>query len=136
MDEIGYLAQTYGGQLSRQSERNLPQIKFSHSIFSVSRREAHDYAGMHIGLLVALLSNCGREIIITECKMNSNRIFNQVHMIEIILGMEEWLKHGDSTRNQIECLSDVFDDFVHKINLNGQREGMGTKLIKNHLYFI
>ena len=48
-------------------------------------------------------------------------------MIEIILGMEEWLKHGDPTRNQIECLSDIFDNFVHEINLNGQREGMGTK---------
>ena len=107
MDEIGYLDQTYGCQLSRQSERNFPWTKFSHSILSVSRREAHDYAGMHIGLLVALLSDCGREIIITECKINLNRIFDQVHMIEIILGMEEWLKHGDPTRNQIEYLSDV-----------------------------
>ena len=60
LEDIGYLAQTYGGQLSRQSERNLPRTKFSHSILAI-RREAHDYAGMHIVLLVALLSDHGRK---------------------------------------------------------------------------
>ena len=29
----------------------------------------------------------------------------------------------------------MINDFIKKVNLNGHREGMGTKLIKNHLYF-
>ena len=135
LEDIGFLAQKYGGQLSRQSERNLPRTKFSHSILSVTKREAHDYAGMLIGLLIALLSDCGREIIQIEREMNPNRIADQVQFIEIILGMEEWLKHGSPTQEQTEILPEVINDFIDKVNLNGQREGMSTKLIKNHLYF-
>ena len=92
----------YGGQLSSQSERNLLRIKFSQSILSVTKREAHDYAGMLIGLLIALLSDCGREIIQIEREMNPNWIADQVHFIEIILGMEEWLKHGYPSKKQLE----------------------------------
>ena len=47
---------------------------------------------MLLGLLVALLSNHGKEIIQIEREMNANRIADQVHFIDIILGMEEWLK--------------------------------------------
>ena len=135
LDDIGFLAQKYKGQLSRQSERNLPRTKFSHSILTVTKREAHDYAGMLIGLLIALLSDCGREIIQIEREMNPNRIADQVQFIEIILGMEEWLKHGSPTQKQTELLPEVINDFIDKVNFNGQREGMSTKLIKNHLYF-
>ena len=49
---------------------------------------------MLIGLLIALLSDHGREIIQIEREMNPNQIADQVHFIEIILGMEERLKHG------------------------------------------
>ena len=49
--------------------------------------------------------------------------------------MEEWLKHGSPTQEQTEKLPEVINDFIDKVNLNGQREGMSTKLIKNHLYF-
>ena len=135
LDDIGFLAQKYGGQLSRQSERNFPRTKFSHSILCISKRDAHDYAGMLIGLLLALVSDRGREIMQMEREMNENQIADQVHFIELILGMEEWLKHGHPTKAQISKLSDVINDFIVKVNLNGQREGMSTKLIKNHLYF-
>ena len=90
---------------------------------------------MLIGLLIALLSDCGKEIIQIEREMNLDQITDQIHFIEIILGMEEWLKHGNPTKEQVEFLPDVINDFIDKVNLNGQREGMSTKLIKNHLYF-
>ena len=67
-----------------------------------------------------------------EKEMNPNRIADQVHFIEIILEIEEWLKHGDPTKAQISNLPDVISNFIVKVNLNGQREGMGNKLIKNH----
>ena len=63
---ITMLAQKYGGQLSRQLECNFPRIKFSCSILSVKRREAHNFAGMLLGLLQALLSDRGREIILID----------------------------------------------------------------------
>ena len=67
----------------------------------VSKRQAHVFAGMNLGLLVSILSDRGREILIQECGINPNRIQDQVHMIEIILGMEEYLKHGDPTKNKL-----------------------------------
>ena len=33
-----------------------------------------------------------------EQEMDANQITDQVHMIELILGMEEWLKHGNLTK--------------------------------------
>ena len=68
-------------------------------ILSVIRRQAHHFAGMLLGLLIALLSDSGREILLMDRGMDTNRIADQVHMIELILGMEEWLKHGDPTKN-------------------------------------
>ena len=44
---------------------------------------------------------------------------------------QTWL----SLKKQLEKLPDVINDFIEKVNLNSQREGMSTKLIKNHLYF-
>ena len=57
LQDIGLLAQKYGGQISRQSERNLPRTKFSHSILCITKRQAHEFAGMLLGLLLALLSD-------------------------------------------------------------------------------
>ena len=64
----------------------------------MKRREAKDFAGMLLGLLIALLSDRGREILLMDRGMDATRIADQVHMIELILGMEEWLKHGDPTK--------------------------------------
>ena len=36
---------------------------------------------------------------------------------------------------EVKCLPLAIDDFITKINHCCQRDGMGTKLIKNHLYF-
>ena len=135
LDFITMLAQKYGGQLSRQSDRDFPRTKFGSSILVTTKKEGHDYAGMLLGLLVALVSDRGKEILFTEREMDENRIIDQVHMIELILGMEEWLKKGQPTRAQLTSLPAAIDDFIEKINFNCQRSGMGTMLIKNHLYF-
>ena len=135
LDCISDLAKKYGGQMSRQSDRNFPRTKFGSSILSVTKKEGHEYAGMLLSLLVSLLSDRGREIILIERKMNAERIADQVHMIELLLGMEEWLKHGTPTHKQLTLLPTAIKDYISKVNFNCQRGGMGTRLIKNHLYF-
>ena len=52
--------------------------------------------------------------------MNPNQIADKVHFIEIILGMKEWLKHVHPTKEQIEQLPDLINNFIEKFNLNGQ----------------
>ena len=101
----------------------------------VTKKEGHDYAGMLLSLLLAILSDRGREIMLVEKEICTTRIEDQVHMIELILGMEEWLKAGSHTYEEVKHLPNAIDDFITKINHCCQREGMGTKLIKNHLYF-
>jgi len=135
LEDISLLAKAYGGHLSRQSDRDFPRTKFGSSILSTTKKEGHDYQGMLLGLLIALLSDRGREIMLVQRKMVENRIVDQVHMIELIISMEEWLKKGKPTRRELGILPTVMMDFISKVNFNCQRGGMGTKLIKNHLYF-
>ena len=121
--------------LSRQSDRNFPRTKFGSSILSATKKEGSDFSGMLLGLLIAMPSDRGRESLLMERGMEPNRTQDQVHMIEALISMEEWLKHGAPTRRQLAVLPTVMMDFTAKVNFNGQRQGMGTKLIKNHLHF-
>ena len=56
-------------------------------------------------------------------------------MIELVISLEEWLKCGNITYGQHGLLPKVMNYFIERINLCSQCEGMGTRLIKNHLYF-
>ena len=47
---------------------------------------------MLLSLLLAVISDRGREIMLNERKITESRIEDQVQMIELILGMEEWMK--------------------------------------------
>ena len=49
--------------------------------------------------------------------------------------MEEFLKKGSIMKSQIKCLERLIDHFIDQINENCKRDGMGTILIKNHLFF-
>ena len=72
---------------------------------------------------------------LSERKITESRIEDRVQMIELILGMEEWMKAGSPSYEEVKYLPLAIDDFITKINHCCQRDGMGTKLIKNHLYF-
>eukprot|EP00536_Pseudo-nitzschia_multiseries_P019141 jgi/Psemu1/59196/gm1.59196_g len=104
-NSIGHLAQRYGGLLSRQSDRDFPRTKFGTQLLSTTKKEGHDFSGMLISLLIAMVSKHGSDII-----GDHRFVKKQIEVIQLILSMEEFLKHG-------------------------RMKGMGTKLIKNHLYF-
>ena len=56
-------------------------------------------------------------------------------MIELIILLEKWLKCGNITYCQLALLPKAMNDFIERINLCCQHEGMEKKLKKNHLYF-
>ena len=97
--------------------QNFPKTKFGTSILMVTKKEGHDYAGtMLLSLLLAILSDRGREIMLVEKEIHTTRIEDQVHIIELILGMEEWLKAGSHTYEEVKHLPNAIDDFITKIN--------------------
>eukprot|EP00536_Pseudo-nitzschia_multiseries_P008802 jgi/Psemu1/21469/gm1.21469_g len=127
---IGSLAQLYGGLLSRQLDQDFPRTKFSSQLLSITKKEGNDYSGMLISILITLCSNVAINII-----QDATFIQKQVEVIELILSMEEFLKHGNITISGLENLPKMIIHFINCINSTCLREGMDTKLIKNHLYF-
>ena len=89
IESIGNLGRLYGGYLSHQSDKDFLRTKFGKSILVPTKKEGHEYAGILIDLLLAIVSDHGREILIDKKQMNPNCILDQVQAIELILGMEE-----------------------------------------------
>ena len=57
---------------------------------------------------MAIASDRGREIILLhERGMINNRIEDQVQAIKLILRMEEWMKIGNPTLEELNCLPDA-----------------------------
>ena len=127
---IGILGQEYGALLSRQSDRDFPRTKFGTDILNNKRKEGHDFAGVIISTLLALVSKRGRKIV-----NDTNFAKEQIQTMEWILSMEEFLKHGRPTIGMAKNLPPAINVFVKRINRTSVRGGMGTNLIKTHLYF-
>ena len=129
------MAQYYGALLSRQSDRNFPRTKFGTSILSVTKKEGGDHAGILISILISIVSKVGTDLLLNKGKLQFGFLQKQVHCIELILGMEEFLKHGGITQNDLKLLPKVMINYINHINEVCQRKGMGSRLIKNHLHF-
>ena len=134
-DIIRITCQKYGALLSRQSDRDFPRTKFGSSILSTTKKEGGDYAGILISLLVCCVSKKGREALRIKGVVGDRyKLF--IHTIELLLGMEEFLKHGFFTKKElVQFLPKTIIHFINCINETCYREGMGTRLIKNHLFF-
>eukprot|EP00536_Pseudo-nitzschia_multiseries_P011769 jgi/Psemu1/29889/gm1.29889_g len=130
-NSIGHLAQRYGGLLSLQSDRDFPRTKFGTQLLSTTKKEGHDFSGMLISLLIAMVSTHGSGII-----GDHHFVKKQIaEVIQLILSMEEFLKHGRMKYASLKNLPKTIVHFINCINSTCHRKGMGTKLIKNHLYF-
>ena len=133
--KLSKIAYQYGGYLTRQSDRNFPRTKFGTYILNTAKKSGHEYAGIILNLLVASVSDRGREVLFIERKMEHDRIEDQVYMFELLLGLEEWLRGGEHTYKEIDKLQKAMYDYMDLVKLTCHRKGMGTKLIKYHLLF-
>ena len=130
-NKFDQVACRYGGLLHRQSDRNFPRTKFN-SVLSTTMKEGKDFAGMLVCILVATLSNSGNYF---PKKIDPVAISNQIYFIELVIGMEEYLKHGGIARSDLNILEKMMIHFLNEINKNCKRQkGMLNRLIKNHLY--
>ena len=127
---MGLLGQEYGALLCRQSDRDFPRSKFGTDILNNKRKEGHDFAGVLISILIALVSKRGLSIV-----NDPTFAKEQIRTIEWILSMEEFLKHGKPTIGMRKNLQQAINQFVKRLNKTCLRSGMGMNLIKTHLYF-
>ena len=129
------LSLRYGGLLSRSSERDFPRTKFKNSLFSGTKKAAHEQAGVLLNLLLGMLSDRGRQILVYERTLLLTYVQDQILMCEICLGLEEWMKKTSYTAREIRNVPDAMRYVIDNVKATSQRGGMGNLLIKNHLYF-
>ena len=125
----------YGGLMSRSSERDFPRTKFKTSLFSGTKKAAHEQAGVLLDLLLAMLSDRGRQILIHERTIKRCFLHDQIIMCDICLGLEEWMKKTSYSRNELKLVPCAMRYVITNVEATTKRGGMGTLLIKNHLYF-
>ena len=100
-DEYGSVCTRYGGYLTHQSDRNFPRCKFVSSVLVATKKNGSDYSGMLLCILLGLVSRKGQTIL-TNRGMPIATINNWIYAVELILMMEEFLKHGTPTVNQLK----------------------------------
>ena len=148
MDRV---ASYYGAVVQRQSNRDFPRTNFSESIHT-AKKEGGQYLGMLYIQMLTLLSAEGRQALTSPRtpgnQENKNRkteeeIDRRIYALELILGMEEFLKYSGSISevmkvdaHNVTNLDKMAVLFVATLDLNLRRsKGDGNNLIKNHMYF-
>ena len=130
------IAQRYGALLSRQSDRAFPQTKFSSTfLLSTSMKEGRHYAGIMLCLIVTIVSRIGKFNCKERTNITNRALQGQIRTMELLLGIEEFLKRGTIKVNQIQQFKKFIDHLVQTIIQNCLRNrGNGNKFIKTHLY--
>lgn len=132
---IDNLAFRYGVLIHRKADRKFPRTKFKNSLFNKTKKAAHEQSGVCLDLLLAMLSDRGREVLISDRTLDERNLEDQVYVFELIIAFESWLKKHTFSRKEIQGLKEGLDHYVETVAQSCQRTGMGSKLIKNHLVF-
>ncbi len=135
LKRLNTLALLYGALLSRGSERDLPRTKFKNSLFSGTKKAGHEQAGVLLDLLLALVSDRGAQILQVERTLDYRYIGDQIAMCELCLGLQEWMKKDSIGRAELRDVPDAMGYFITFQEQVTKRGGMGTLLVKNHLFF-
>ena len=80
MDNLNHLGHQVGALLPRQSDRNKPRTKFKSALLSTTKKCGHEHAGVILCLLIALLTDRGRQICLKERTMNKDFLDNFVYI--------------------------------------------------------
>ena len=136
MENFDYLSHQMGRYLNRQSDRNKPRTKFSNSVFSKTKKNAHEQAGVLLCILLAMVSDRGRQITLQERTMSEQFVANFVYVLELVLMFEVWIKRAKFKVSQVlngERLMHALSFYMKRVSEICIRGGMGALLIKNHL---
>ena len=136
LENFDYLSHQMGRYLNRQSDREKPRTKFSNSIFSKTKKNAHEQAGVILCLLLAMVSDRGRQITLQERTMSERFVANFVYVLELVIMFEVWIKKSSFKVSQVlngEKLSKALGFYMARVADISIRGGMGALVVKNHL---
>ena len=134
-DEYGSLYTRYGGYITHQSDRNFPRCKFVSSVLVATKKNGSNYNDILLYILFDFVSTRGQTIL-TDREMLIATVNKWIYAVEFILALEEFLKYGTPTVNQLKMLKKTIIHFINTINtMRNRSAGQGTNLLKNHLFF-
>ena len=138
LENLNHVGHQMGAFLNRQSDREKSRTKFKNSLFVTTKKCAHEQQGVLLCVLLALLSDRGRQICIQERTMVDEWMENQIYVIELILMVEVWMKKDEFPREHLsnpEALGKAIGSYMDLMTVVCPRDGMGTRLVKFHLMF-
>ena len=132
-DDLNALAQKYGGEFGRQSERDMPKCKFKEGIRK-GKLNAKEFRGILLVMAALIRSDKGREL------LGTNENFSEDFLVKDWMILVEMLLEWEAYLNQEEM---EFRDVIRMQRKNRyimyvmkkvarRKEGMGLKLMKFH----
>ena len=136
LENLDYLCHQIGRYFSRQSDRDRPRTKFRNSLFAKTKKNAHEQAGVLMCILLAMLTDRGRQVCLEERTMTEAVLDNFVFIIELILMLEAWMKQklfSVELALDPSAMLAAFGYYLTMMHDICKRGGMGALLVKNHL---
>lgn len=139
-DDLNALATQYGVHYSRQSNRNMPKMKFNSGIRK-GKLMAKEYTGILLLLCTVLRSTFGQELLTdpknghntTRFANNTDHVRDWIWLIETLLQWEEWLKSDVMALKDVKSAQHKHRYIMYMIRKVANRTtGMGLKLTKYH----
>ena len=81
----------------------------------LQKRKGGDHAGILISIIISIVSKVGTNLLLTKGKLETEFIKKQVNCIELILGMEEFLKYGCITHKELKLLLKTMINYINHI---------------------
>ena len=91
---MGKIAQGYGADIIQNLDQDFPHTKYTTPILTPTKNDGNDYAGIVLCIIVSLVSGQGSNKLIKKLHKYQESIDDLISTLELIIGMEEFLKHG------------------------------------------
>ena len=130
-EEADALAKEYGVLFSRQSERDMPKMKFSKGIRD-GKLTGKEYVGVILLMLAVLRSSLGRPMVqgARQFKKDPNALPDWIMMLETLLEFQSWMKsppNEEATRSSLGAKAPL----CHVLH-QGSCETLGWYGAQNH----
>jgi hypothetical protein len=127
------LAKRYGKYLMHQSDRDLPRTHFHSSYTSTKTKQAEEYPGILLVILIVFLTDEGLNLD-KENMLGWDRTSAYIHLLELMLMLEMFCKQLVHKRKNLNKLSRYLKEMMHVMkDVINRNIGMEMRYIKFHL---
>jgi len=126
------LAKNYGRRLCHQSDRTFNRAFFCNGITSEAKKNGHEERCVMLLCLLIFCSKTGAEFF--DEKMDESRLSGHIHLIEMMLLLEHFMRSPTMPRTQVAMLPKFIPEMLrwYKTIVN-RTKGMGMNFVKFHM---